>query len=104
MIDTEITFKTPTRAQDANGVWRETGLQDRTVLAQKDSVTRAEFFGGGQNGFRPEMVFTVAAVEYRGEAECIYAGRAYSIYRTYHVPGTDYMELYVQKKAGVNNG
>lgn len=104
MVDTEITFKTPTRTQDANGVWRETGLQDRVVLAQMDSVTRAEFFSGGQNGFRPELVFTVAAVEYQGEAECTHAGRAYSIYRTYHVPGTDYLELYAQKKVGVNHG
>lgn len=104
MVDTEITFRTPTRAKDANAVWRETGVEERVVLARMDSVSRNEFFSGGQNGLRPEMVFTVAAVEYRGEAECVHAGRAYSIYRTYNVPGTDDLELYVQKKVGVNNG
>lgn len=104
MIDSEIIFKTPARVRDEKGVWKTNGEDQRTVLARVDSVTRAEFFSGGQNGFRPELVFTVAAVEYRGEAECDFADSAYSIYRTYHVPGTDYLELYVQRKVGVNNG
>lgn len=104
MVDTEIILRTPVRVQDENGVWRDGDVTEHAVLAQVGSVTRSEFFGGGQNGLRPELVFTVFADEYRGEKECAHGGAAYSIYRTFHVPGTDYLELYVQRKAGVVNG
>lgn len=104
MADVMLTFKTPTRAQDENGIWRTTGETVREVYAQKDSVSRGEFFGGGQNGIRPELVFKVFHAEYEGETECIYNGETYAIYRTYHPEGSDYMELYVERRAGVKNG
>ena len=34
---------------------------------------------------------------------CEYEGKPYAIYRTYRVPDTDMLELYVQRKVGVNN-
>lgn len=104
MIDTLITFVTSDRYQDENGVWRTGSPVTRQVLAQVDSVTRDEFFRGGQNGLKPEFRFTVFWSEYHGERECDYMGTLYSIYRTYREPGSDYLELYVERKAGVNNG
>lgn len=104
MTDTTIKLISHIRARDENGVWRDTGETAREVFASVNSVTRAEFFSGGQGGFRPEYRFDVFHAEYRGEDECEYDGNRYAIYRTYRNPATDYMELYAEKKAGVNDG
>lgn len=105
MLDTTITFITPgTRTQDADGIWRDGTPTERDIFARMESVSRGEFFSGGQSGFRPEMLFTIFQAEYQGEDELTWNGSAYSIYRTYNVPGTDDLELYVQKKVGVFRG
>ena len=105
MIDTTLRLISPaTRVQDEDGIWRTVGETAREILAQEDSIGRSEFFAAGQSGFRPERRFTVFAGEYRGEAACEYGGTRYAIYRTYHVPGTDYLELYAQREGGVHNG
>ena len=105
MVDTVISLITPqARQQDANGIWRTVGETSREVFAQMDTVNRREFFAAGEAGFRPEYKFTVAAIEYAGEAVCAHDGKRYAIYRTYHLPGTDTMELYVQREAGVHSG
>jgi SPP1 family predicted phage head-tail adaptor len=74
----------------------------RDIFCQVDSVTRAEFFEGGRNGLNPEFRFTIFFGDYDGERECIYNGKPYSIYRTYHAK-TDALELYAERKGGVNN-
>lgn len=103
MIDTEITLIKPAaRVQDDTGVWRTTQPQERTILARMDDVNRAEFFAAGQGGMRAEFRFTVNPIEYEGEDVCVWAGRRYAIYRSYHVPGTDDLELYVQREVGVH--
>ena len=105
MVDTEITLIRPAnRVQDENGVWRDTREEARTILARMDDVSRGEFFAAGQYGMRPEFRFIVNPVEYQGEMVCAWNGRRYAIYRTYHVPGTDDLELYVQREAGVTGG
>lgn len=105
MVDTTIKLiSSGERYQDDNGFWRTRGPEKREILAQMNSVDRREFFSGGQAGFRPEYQFTVFEAEYQGEELCEYNGNTYAIYRTYHVPGTDYLELYVQRKVGVANG
>jgi len=104
MIDTTILLTTHARVQDDNGVWRDGSAISREVFAQVDSVSRDEFFQGGRNGLRPEYRFTIFWGEWQGERECTYMGVDYSIYRSYHIPGTDYLELYAERKAGVNNG
>ena len=105
MIDTTITLTTPgTRTQGGDGVWRDGTPTERDVFARMDSIDRREFYAGGEAGFRPEMRFTVFQAEYQGEDRLIWNGAAYAIYRTYHVPGTDDLELYVQREVGVHNG
>lgn len=72
------------------------------VFCKVDSVTRNEFFAGGRSGLNPEYRFTVFAGDYSGEKEIEFRGNGYAVYRTYHVPGTDYLELYVERKGGTN--
>ena len=105
MVDTMITLIRPgSQQQDDKGVWRETGEQTREIFARMDSVSRTEFFRGGQRGFKPEYRFTVFIDEYQGEDLCAYNGERYAIYRTYHVPGTDDLELYVKREVGATHG
>lgn len=76
----------------------------RTVYATVESVTRREFYDAGRNGLNPSFVFKVFFADYEGERECLYDGNRYAIYRSYRVPGSDYLELYVQREGGVNSG
>lgn len=100
-VDDVITLVSYTKQKDAYGVDRETATT-REVLAQVHSITRAEFFDGGRNGLNPSYEFTVFAGNYNGEEVCQFHGEQYAIYRTYLVPGTDYIELYVERKGGTN--
>lgn len=102
MVDTTIKLiGPPTRQQDAKGVWRTTAATKTEIFARVGSVTRNEFFSAGSQGMRPELVFTVFMGEYNGQQICEYNGTRYTIYRTYHSEGTDYLELYVQREIGV---
>ncbi len=105
MIDNILTLIAPAgREQDAKGVWHITAPIRREVFARVESVSRAEFFAAGQNGMRPDMRFTIFAGEYLGETICEYEGVRYAVYRTYYVPGTDDLEIYVHREAGVHSG
>lgn len=75
----------------------------REVFAEVKSVSRQEFFEAGRNGLNPQFQFTVFAGDYNGETICRYNGDQYSVYRTYWIPGSDYVELYVERKGGSNN-
>lgn len=103
MTDTAIRLIVPaSRQQDEYGVWRTTAEKSREIPAMWDSVSRSEFSAAGQDGPRPELRFTIFAAEYQGESICEYNGKRYAIYRDYYVPGTDYLELYVQREVGVH--
>lgn len=101
MDDVLILIEESSREKDEYGVIRQT-YAERQVFCRVESVSRAEFFGGGRNGFNPEYKMTMFSGDYQGEALCKYDGLSYGIYRTYHVPGTDYIELYVERKGGAN--
>ena len=87
-------------SQDQFGVSKATNT-GRDVLAQVDSVTRAEFFEGGRNGLNPEFKFTMFYGDYNRETELIYNGESYAIYRTFK-GRTDTIELYAERKGGTN--
>lgn len=95
-----ITLVANTQTQDEFGVWRPTKTE-RQVFCSVDSVTREEFFEGGRNGLNPEYRMTMFFADYNGETEVIYNGIAYGVYRTYRAK-TDVLELYVERKGGVN--
>lgn len=103
MIDATLTLVSVTTAPDEYGVQRQTRTE-REILCRVGSITRAEFAAAGRNGLNPQWVFTVAAVDYAGEINVVYDAHAYGIYRTYRVPGTDYMELYAEEKGGAHGG
>ena len=101
-MDDVLTLLLYTYTKDKYGV-RQKGTPERTeVFCRVESVTRSEFFAGGRNGLNPEFKFIIFGGDYRGETELEYKGKGYSVYRTYHQPGTDYMELYVERKGGSN--
>lgn len=100
-MDSVLSLVTQTRTQNADGVWVSTPTY-RQVFCQVSDITRAEFFQAGRNGLNPELQFTVFAADYNDEEALMYEGKPYGIYRTYHVPGTDYLELYVERKGGTN--
>lgn len=105
MVDTTIKLiTTEQRYQDDDGIWRTSRKVEREIFARVSSIDRNEFFAAGEAGFRPMYRMTVFAAEYQDESLCKYDGDTYAIYRTYHVPGTDSLELYVQRKSGVANG
>lgn len=97
-----ITLVGYTQTQDAFGVWQSTKTQ-RDVFCSVDSVTRQEYFEGGRNGLNPEYRITMFFGDYNGEDTILYNGKAYGVYRTYHAK-TDVLELYVERKGGVNRG
>lgn len=86
---------------DEYGVRRKTETQTE-VFCKVSDVTRNEFFGGGRAGLNPAKTFVISAIDYSGESVVEYAGDRFAVYRTYHVPGTDYMEIYTQREGGVN--
>lgn len=80
----------------------------RQVWAHLQSVTRAEWLDAGQNGMKPQLVAITSIVNYGGES-IVQLGegenaKRYSIYRTYFGPDTDSIELYLERKAGTENG
>ena len=42
------------------------------VFVTEISITRAEFFGAGQNGFKPDLVLKMPKINYSGETEIVY--------------------------------
>ena len=95
-----ITLIGSTKAQDENGIWRET-LSERDVFCSVSSVTQSEFFEGGRNGLNPAFRMTMFAPDYANETMLKYNGNTYSIYRTY-LSKDDTIELYVERKGGSN--
>lgn len=100
-MDDVITLLSYTRTQDSVGRWVESTPERKDVFCKVDSVSRSEFYQAGRTGLNPEFQFTVAAVDYDGQRECVFHDKTYAIYRTYRTDD-DYMELYVQRKGGTN--
>lgn len=101
MVDSVLTLLNNSKYQDEYGVWRQKSTP-REVFCQVGSVTQTEFFNGGRNGLNPAYKFTVFHGDYQDEVLCEYQGKEYAIYRTYIVPGTDYIELYAERQGGAN--
>ena len=72
----------------------------RDVFCDVMSVGMNEWYEAGRNGFKPDYKFVMNRFDYEGETEIEYLGKRYGVYRTY-LYKTDGIELYVEKKAGV---
>lgn len=101
MIDDVIFLVSATQTQDEYGIYQQTETL-RRVFAKVNSISRSEFYNAGRDGLNPSYEFTVFHGDYELETECFYNGDRYAIYRTFRVPGTDDMELYVERKGGTN--
>lgn len=100
-MDGVLTLIKNTKTKNRKGAW-ETSRASREVFCKAGSVTRNEFFSGGRNGLNPQYVFTVFHGDYMGETVCEWEGETFSIYRTFLVPDSDYIELYAERKGGTN--
>ena len=70
----------------------------RSIWAHIQSVSRSEWFQGGQNGLQPSLVADTNRVNYRGEKTAIIHGKRYTIYRTYFNDQMDTIELYLEEQ------
>ena len=100
MNDCTIKLISSTFIKDEYGVPRATESSTE-VFAQMHSVTRQEFFEGGRSGLNPQYEFTVFRGDYNGELIIEYNDERFAVYRTY-IADSDYIELYVERKGGVN--
>ncbi len=89
-----------TQTQDDYGQWIETPTS-KQVYCQVESVGQREFFEAGRNGLNPQFKFTLFGGDYNNESVVEYKGNQYAVYRTY-LTKTDKMELYVERKGGIN--
>ncbi|MBR4211014.1 MAG: hypothetical protein IKR84_01320 [Oscillibacter sp.] len=90
------------REQGADGVFRAGEETARTVFANVKSASAKEFHDGFRNGLNPQFVFRMFRYDYEGESVVDYEGCRYAVYRNYTIPGTDYVELYAERKGGTN--
>lgn len=100
-MDDVLCLVSETFTKDAFGVPIPT-KEKRQIFCRVESVTRQEYAAAGRNGLNPSQEFVVAAADYQGERVLEWRGKIYAVYRTYQVPGTDYLELYVQREGGTN--
>lgn len=74
-----------------------------TVYAEIGSVSQTEFFNGGRLGFQPSLKATIYDFEYNDEPIVRYNGKLFSVYRIYHVNGSDRVELYLEVRGGTKD-
>ena len=74
----------------------------REILCSTKSVSKSEYFSAGQFGLRAERVIITPAINYENEETVEYEGKTYFIYRTYRVPESDDIELYLELRSGTN--
>lgn len=75
----------------------------KDVFCDITSVSMTEWYEAGRSGIKPDFRLTMNRYDYDDETEVIINGKRYGVYRTYFAR-TDDIELYVEKKAGVQNG
>ena len=78
----------------------ETVNEKRQVFCDVRSITRAEWYDAGRNGFKPDLSFVMFAPDYHGEDEIEFEGHKYSVYRTY-IGQNESIELYCQDIGGL---
>lgn len=75
-----------------------------TIYGYKRSVSQSEWYSAGANDMNAELVITVYGFEYNDETIAVIDGVRYSIYRTYPITNSDFIDLYLEKKGGVTYG
>lgn len=77
--------------------------QKRGIFCETKSIRRDEFYNAGEKGIKvARHILVTPKVNYEGESIIEYDGKPYTIYRTYEVPGSDDIELYLEDRSGLN--
>ena len=100
-MDDVLTLISRNLEQNAFGDYVESGETRREVFGSVQSINRSEWYEAGRKGMNPEIVFITPIVNYGFESEAEFHGTRYGIYRTYLIRETDEIELYLERKAGV---
>lgn len=95
-----ITLKGETPGVNAMGTPTVT-YTTREIYADVTKAKRAEFYQAAAAGLKPEITCTIHTVDYEGETELTYDGKAYRVIRTYETD-REYTELICE--GVVNNG
>lgn len=74
---------------------------ERQIFCSTTNISRQEFNVSSQAGLKADKVFIVDPDEYDGEAKIKYAGKKYSVYRTFVRPD-NYVELYSEVRLSGN--
>ena len=104
MMDGVVSLIQKSYAKDEIGQYIPSSESYVEILVTVNSVSRREWMDAGRNGMNPELMLTTAAINYSGEKEVEYEGVRYAVYRTYNPPNSDEIEIYLQRKVGVQNG
>lgn len=96
-----------TEKDDLNQVVEKTRTT-KSVFADIGSVSQTEFFNGGRIGLTPSLKATMYCFEYEDEPIVkVYftdtKTKLYSVYRVYHVNGSDKVELYLEERGGTKD-
>lgn len=86
--------------EDKIGQQKAAEEEKAEVFCTINSITRSEWRDAGQNGIAADLKVVMPAVNYSGEQIAIVDGKRKAIYRTYHPPESDDVELYLQSEAG----
>lgn len=70
-----------------------------TVLCNKKSVGRTEFYNASVAGMKPELIFIIHGFEYNNQEKVEYNGTEYDVIRTYQTD-FDKIELTVGSRLG----
>ena len=81
----------------------EASRTTKSIFADISSVSQTEFFSAGRIGLQPSLKAVIYDFEYEGEPIVKWNNKLYSVYRTYAVPGTDKLELYLEEKEGTKD-
>lgn len=96
----EITLIAQTTTTDSIG--QETVREEENlVFGHFRSVNQSEWFNAGANDINAELVVTIYDFEYQNEQIAEIGDTRYGVYRTYKLPNSDFIELYLEKKGGV---
>jgi SPP1 family predicted phage head-tail adaptor len=71
----------------------------RQTFAEKRSIRQSEYYQAAVTGLKPEIVFVIWALEYKGEPKVEYNGKTYTVIRTYEKFDKT-IELYCEVKVG----
>ena len=92
-----ITLRKTEISYDSNG-FKQTKVKDKTVYANKKSVTRSEFWAAHSNGVSADAVFEIYGFEYDDNSEIIYNKDIYDVIRVYET-NNDFIELTCSRRA-----